>query len=178
MFKLGWTAPLGQSGIPGVTVTDQTHPQASRALEDGPRLVSLNQRDVEEAARLLTLIAGANPADPQEQDQDDPLRARARQIYRDRRRRFVHFGVEMFGEPAWDMLLILYLEEGGQRQSQRRLAEVSGAPKSTAMRWIDYLDREGLVRVESHPTDKRRNFVALSDKGRQRLELFLSETGG
>jgi DNA-binding MarR family transcriptional regulator len=46
------------------------------------------------------------------------------------------------------------------------------------MRWIDYLVRKGLAYREDHPTDKRRNFIALSDKGRQLLELYLSETCG
>jgi DNA-binding MarR family transcriptional regulator len=106
------------------------------------------------------------------------LRACARRLYQERQRRADHFGAQMFGEPAWEMLLILYLEEGGERQSQTRLADLSGAARSTAMRWIDYLVRKGLAHREDHPTDKRRNFIALSDKGRQLLELYLSETCG
>jgi DNA-binding MarR family transcriptional regulator len=82
----------------------------------------------------------------------------------------------MFAEPAWEMLLLLYLSEGGQRQSQTSLCELSGASRSTGMRWIEYLVREGLVTRKNHPTDKRRNFVGLSDKGRDLLELYLSET--
>jgi DNA-binding MarR family transcriptional regulator len=44
------------------------------------------------------------------------------------------------------------------------------------MRWIDHLVRNGLAHREDHPTDKRRNFIALSEKGRRQLELYLSDT--
>jgi DNA-binding MarR family transcriptional regulator len=82
----------------------------------------------------------------------------------------------MFGEPAWDMLLILYLEHEGERKSQARLVELSGASRSTGQRWVDHLVRRNLAKREDHPTDKRRNFISLSDKGRDLLELYLSET--
>jgi DNA-binding MarR family transcriptional regulator len=54
---------------------------------------------------------------------------------------------------------------------------LSGASRSTAMRWIEFLAGRDLVRREDHPTDKRRNFVSLTEKGRHLLDLYLSETG-
>lgn len=147
------------------------------------RAVHFTERDIADARRLLALIAGGG-ADPSGQsltpdaEDADRLKGFARQIYQKRQKRIARFGSQMFGEPAWEMLLILYAEEGGERQSQARLADLSGAARSTAMRWIDHLVREGLAHREDHPTDKRRNFIALSDKGRRLLELYLSETCG
>jgi len=154
-------------------------------LRPDSRSVQFSTRDVEDASRLLSIIAGGKP-EPQampppalanlSQAGEDRLKACARRLYEERQRRIRHFGSQMFGEPAWEILLILYLEDGGERQSQARLVELSGASRSTGQRWVDHLVRKGLARREEHPTDKRRNFISLSDKGRDLLELYLSET--
>jgi DNA-binding MarR family transcriptional regulator len=160
-------------------------PFSTSSSPGAERLVSFTERDVRDARRLLTAIAGAQDqsAEARSVGEDGPpavgpdrLKAFARQIYEKRQERIARFGSQMFGEPAWEMLLILYLEEGGERQSQTRLADLSGASRSTAMRWIDHLVRNGLAHREDHPTDKRRNFIALSEKGRRQLELYLSDT--
>ncbi len=82
----------------------------------------------------------------------------------------------MFGEPAWDMLLALYVSSvDGPRHSVGRLGTLSGAPQTTALRWLDYLVMEKLVVRTPNPTDRRSDFVELSDKGRNALEKYLSE---
>ena len=147
------------------------------------RLVSLDERDAEDLHRLLGKLRSSNAAPGTAQEPESPnsdrsrLEQRARALLESRRRRVAIFGPQMFAEPAWDMLLILYLSGGGRRQTQSDLSELSGATRSTAMRWIDYLSGRDLIRREEHPTDKRRNFVALTEKGRHLLELYLSETG-
>ena len=146
-------------------------------------LVSLDGRDVEDLHRLLGKLFNSNAAPSEEPDGESPdsdqarLERRARTLLESRRRRVAIFGPQIFAEPAWDMLLILYLSGGGRRQTQTSLGELSGASRSTAMRWIDYLSCRDLVRREEHPTDKRRNFVSLTEKGRHLLDLYLSETG-
>lgn len=82
----------------------------------------------------------------------------------------------MFGEPAWEMLLLLYSLESGPRLTISRLAELAYASKSTAIRWIDYLEAQRLVQREGHPTDKRAIFVELTERARSMIELYLSET--
>ena len=82
----------------------------------------------------------------------------------------------MFGEPAWDMLLLLYINESGPRQSISRLADKSGGSRTTALRWIDYLEGQGLIGRANHPNDRRIAFAELTDKGRAAIELYLSET--
>lgn len=104
------------------------------------------------------------------------LVAQARLILASRKRRVDHFGRGVFGEPAWEILLLLYITAGGQRQTVPRLSELSGISRSTAIRWIEYLERERLVGRVPHPTDKRIDFVQLTHKGREKLEAYLSET--
>jgi len=55
-----------------------------------------------------------------------------------RRLRLDIFGSELFGEPAWDMLLALYeahLEQRALSKSSLHLASM--APWPTALRWMD-----------------------------------------
>ena len=165
-------------------MTGPPHPSLLRLRTD-PHTITFTERDVEDASRLLSIIAGGKP-EPQatpppgrvdlSQADEDRLKTCARRLYEERQRRSLHFGSQMFGEPAWEILLILYLEDGGERQSQARLVELSGASRSTGQRWVDHLVRKDLARREEHPTDKRRNFISLSDKGRDLLNLYLSET--
>jgi len=82
----------------------------------------------------------------------------------------------MFGEPAWEMLLFLYSPESGPRLTVGGLARLAGASKSTAIRWLDYLEQQKWIRREAHPTDKRATFVELSEKGREAINLYLSGT--
>jgi DNA-binding MarR family transcriptional regulator len=104
------------------------------------------------------------------------LQRQARNIIANRRRRHDIFGKAMFGEPAWEMLLLLYALESGARQTITRMADLAGASKSTALRWIDYLEVQRLIRRDSHPTDRRAAFVELTNKGRHAIELYLSDT--
>jgi DNA-binding MarR family transcriptional regulator len=94
-----------------------------------------------------------------------------------RRLRFRYFKRAMFGEPAWEILLTLYITEGAEgRQSIGRLADLIETPLSTTARWIDYLERERLVEREPHPTDKRVIYIRLLAKARELLEAYLSGT--
>jgi DNA-binding MarR family transcriptional regulator len=106
-----------------------------------------------------------------------PLVAAARNILTARRRRARQFSKAMFGEPAWDMLLALYAHmNDGPRHSIGRLVVFSGAPSTTALRWLDYLEKGQLVMRCPNPTDRRSEFIQLTDKGRAKLEEYLSET--
>jgi DNA-binding MarR family transcriptional regulator len=148
--------------------------------------VKLSQRDLADARRLLSILSGHDEdATSCRSDKAENvsgglpvavLHNRAREILDNRKRRYEIFGRAMFSEPAWEMLLMLYVLEGESRQSISRLGEIADISKSTALRWIDYLDAHGLVARESHPTDKRAAFVDLTGKGRSAIELYLRET--
>ena len=102
----------------------------------------------------------------------------ARAIYQSRKRRLEHFGPSLFNEHAWDMLLVLYIYGGkGGDISVSRLAEFSEVPLTTSIRWLDYLESQGLVSREPCPTDRRKFSVVLSAKGKAEMDrYFLSIT--
>lgn len=151
------------------------------------RSISLSQKDLRAARRLLKLLLQEDSATSEEQ-LETPVKAtgdstraallsRAKEEFGNRRRRTTIFGSAMFGEPAWDMLLALYiLDVSGQRQTTGALMQYSGAPVTTARRWLDYLVENGLARRAHHPTDQRVMFVSLTEKGRNALDLYYSET--
>lgn len=159
-------------------------------MSNGPNtdrtVIKLSERDVDDAKRLLALLAAAAERDgvkttaASEPTQSGPHprsnQKRAREILFLRRRRHAIFGRAMFGEPAWDLLLLLYVQNGSSRHTISRLAELASISKSTALRWLDYLETQRLICREPHPTDKRANFVALTDKGKEAMDLYLSET--
>ena len=103
---------------------------------------------------------------------------RARIILHSRRVRERYFKRAMFGEPAWDILLVLYIADlSGTRQTIGKLAEWIETPLTTAVRWIGYLEKERLVERQPHPTDKRTVYIQLLPKGRQAMGEYLSEMG-
>ena len=80
----------------------------------------------------------------------------------------------MFAEPAWDMLLYLYVCDFSEgRQTIGQLADLVETPLTTVLRWVAYLEKEHLVVRRHHPTDRRIVFVELADKGRIAMEAFL-----
>ena len=84
----------------------------------------------------------------------------------------------MFGEPAWDMMLALYVaEQEGGRLTVSRLAKLSEAPLTTAIRWIDYLDQARLISRRTHPTDARVVIIELTETARDKLETYLEALG-
>ena len=74
--------------------------------------------------------------------------ARARAAFRARRVRDQAFGNvrALFSEPAWDMLLQLFIWREEHRVARAdELTAAAAAPVSTAIRWLDVLISEGLV---------------------------------
>ncbi|GAA4001943.1 MarR family transcriptional regulator [Sphingomonas humi] len=97
----------------------------------------------------------------------------ARSILQSRRRRAEHFGPVLFSEPAWEMLLTLFVyADGGERMSVTRLAEFVGTPLTTAIRWLDYLESQRLIERRQCENDRRKFLVELSGKGRSMLHAY------
>jgi len=82
----------------------------------------------------------------------------------------------MFGEPAWDLLLAIYIsEQQGGVQSVASLTRFSGAPPTTVFRWLDYLQTRGWI--ERDKDDSRRKVtVEITREAREALEAYLAET--
>lgn len=156
---------------------------------DTAKTVCLTEKDVRDAARLFRLISDGTPwanllfSDNEvarrasaEPISPDELIARARAVLQTRRLRARHFNRVMFAEPAWDMLLLLYLADSSEgRQTIGQLAELVETPLTTVLRWVGYLEKEHLIERKEHPTDRRIVFIKLMDKGRAAMDAFLTD---
>lgn len=100
--------------------------------------------------------------------------ALARSAYALRRKREAIFGnPDLFGEPAWDILLDLYIANGeGKTVSVSSACIGSAAPATTGLRWLSVLADEGLVVRENDATDHRRVLVRLTPAGRATMDRF------
>lgn len=97
----------------------------------------------------------------------------AKWILRQRRRRDNFFSADLFGEPAWDMLLELYAHALDQRRiSISALCTASGVPATTALRWIGNLERAGLIVRRNDPTDLRRVWLELTSDGSSAVDQY------
>jgi DNA-binding MarR family transcriptional regulator len=84
------------------------------------------------------------------------------------------FGVDFFADPAWHMLLDLYVAYRQRgRVSVSSLSIASRGPPTTGLRWIAVLERYGLIERTDDPFDKRRIFVSLTADGLKRVERTL-----
>lgn len=110
--------------------------------------------------------------------QDHPIWVElARQAYEDRRRRTKIFrSEELFGEPAWDILLDLFIAAKERRRVSVTSSCIGSAvPSTTALRWIAILEKQGLLVREADLGDARRVYVKLSARGyAAMLEYFTS----
>lgn len=98
-----------------------------------------------------------------------------RRYIESRRRRERLLGDNLFSDPAWDMLLQLYAANLRQKQlTVTSLCIASGAPSSTALRWISVLERRGLITQQDDPADRLRLLVSLSPEGVTRMSAFFA----
>jgi DNA-binding MarR family transcriptional regulator len=106
---------------------------------------------------------------------DQTLLNLATDVLKARRRRAGIFGDDacLFGEPAWDILLDLYVQSDTRPISVSSACIAGGVPGTTALRCLDQLQQRGLIRRFADRTDKRRNFVTLSPRGRTLVEAWL-----
>ena len=100
----------------------------------------------------------------------------ARFILMMRRHREGAFPLVEFGEPAWDMLLDLYVQHiEGQKVSVSSLCTAAAVPPTTALRWIDAMVCAGHFVRNPDPGDGRRVHVSLTDSLLGMVENYLAD---
>jgi hypothetical protein len=100
----------------------------------------------------------------------------ASELYRLRRVRARKFGAEayIFGDPAWDILLNLFIAyRSGNKVSKSNAALAGETPESTGYRILKELDKIGLVQNEKDSSDRRRIFVSLTKRACAMMEACL-----
>lgn len=84
---------------------------------------------------------------------------------------------ELLGEPAWDMLLFLFVAGVREEPLTTKSASIAAnVPQTTALNWLTTLCSEGLVERYRFPEDKRVRFVRLSKRGFSAMSAILTES--
>lgn len=101
-----------------------------------------------------------------------------RRIIRQRQARAKCFDGELFADPAWDILLDLTAARAEHsRVSVTSLCIASGVPPTTALRWIAQMTDAGLLDRVEDESDRRRAFIALSDKAAEAMARYFAQIG-
>lgn len=123
----------------------------------------------------VRLVLREGTADWRNRSETAQALANAQRISRRRLLRRQLIGAEdLFGEPAWDMLIDLFIHEAeGKPVSTSSLCIASGLPMSSALRLLQRLCDAGLVTREADRHDGRRNFIRLApDLGLRLMAYF------
>lgn len=98
-----------------------------------------------------------------------------RQMIANRQARARFFDPALFGDPAWDMLLDLTAAHGeGAQVSVTSLCIAAGVPATTALRWLTQMVESGIFQRVPDPADRRRAFIALSDKAMTAMSAYFA----
>lgn len=99
------------------------------------------------------------------------LRAHLREEMRRRHRRTQALPADMLSDAAWAMLCDLGLQSlDGRAVSITSACIASGAPPTTALRWIAWLIEAGLATRAPDEFDSRRSWLAITAEGIEALE--------
>lgn len=169
--------------------------------DDRLTLLQMSEQVARIAARLDSLSAGKllqtssvgrleSPSDPfkPETPQNDrahrisrpalPDPRLVRQIIAMRKQRFRYFGDDLFADPAWDILLDLTAARAEhKRVSVTSLCIASNVPPTTALRWIAQMTEAGLLVRVQDDADRRRAFIAISDRAADAMARYFAELG-
>ncbi|MEG3163712.1 MarR family winged helix-turn-helix transcriptional regulator [Sphingomonas sp. PB2P19] len=140
---------------------------------------------MKELTTKLSAVAGeyddrlAEIVRPIEQAEDSTLgpaelNARATALLAERRLRRQHLPPELFHEPAWDMLLALFVaRDDDMPMNIKALVAMADAPVTTSQRWIEHLYKLRLIDRVIDPTDRRRVEISLSETGLDAVANYL-----
>jgi hypothetical protein len=117
------------------------------------------------------------PAPGLDDTAEDRERARAwaERLYAERRRRDAHFPPDLFGEPAWDLLLAMFTaRERGQAMILCRAYRVAGVSDTTGRRLLDRMETDGLITRRRAPRSRKMRLVELTDRAVELLLQYLA----
>lgn len=101
-----------------------------------------------------------------QQPGDQHLAQLAKILHSCRTKRRAFLAGDLLAEPAWDMLLDLFLHHvQGKELRTTSVCLASNTPPTTALRWIWVLEGEGILERHDDPADHRMKIVRLSPRG-------------
>lgn len=103
------------------------------------------------------------------------LLAEARRLSAGRKARDRVFGRDLFPNPAWNILIELFIAaEEGRNVTIKSACVAAGVPQSTALRHIAHLIEVRLAARAQHPSDARSAYLKLTDGGRAKMVAYIS----
>jgi len=154
--------------VPGGAVNARERTLKSVGDELGAQLAAL-------AGQISVIRRGAR-APTQAKRASESCLAIAERLHLARRRRGRHFRDKLFCDPAWDILLDLFIAaERGRDISVTSACLAAGVPSTTGLRWLQMLEDEGLVISEPDAHDGRRRFIRLTREATARMRAYLAE---
>lgn len=103
----------------------------------------------------------------------------ARTIYQHRKARAKFLPGDLLGEPAWDILLDLYVAQVERREINVTSASLaSQVPSTTGLRWIVILESRGYIERCSSGHDARVTYLRLTDQGMSQMRCYLRSMAG
>lgn len=153
-------------------------------LQDNADLLALglDGKELSTFVNLLSRLINTS-ADAKEGQRNPPRQSlveAAETMYRFRRRReelmTARFGNDIFADPAWDIILDLYIHNSKNMDvSVTNTCAAAMVPITTALRYITVLSDRGLVERTKNPKDGRSYLLRLSSEAIQIVEAMLAE---
>lgn len=143
---------------------------------------SVGSEEIREDIRQLTkrladleaLSSGQSASRRKHGLSDDQLATIATSLYRLRQLRKKYFEASLLADPAWDMLLDLFIAAvRGARVATTSLCLAANVPQATGLRWIASLQQHGLVRRRNAVDDARLKLVELTPTGFRLMRGYL-----
>ncbi len=135
----------------------------------------MNRDEIKRLAGIASLLsemleeASVNPVS-QIVPTQEMLVETAKADARARRRRQELFPGIQVADPAWDLMLELFIHSAeGRRISVTGLGLSANVPGATVLRWLAMFQEGGLIQREPDPLDRRRIWVRLSEDGHNRV---------
>ena len=150
------------------------HPESALTHEEIRQTVrALAKRVAELEARAIQDGDGS----PSLGFSDDKLATIASSMYRSRQLRAQYFRRSLLSDPAWDMLLDLFINKvRGRRVATTSVCLAANVPQATGLRLIEQLSREGLLLRASAHDDGRLKLVEITSKGFDLMRRFISDS--
>ena len=129
---------------------------------------------------MLEIHHASKAGEPSPDTTDEAsLHILARNLFLARRKRDEQFEpLRFFSDPAWDMLLDLFIAHcEGKRLTVSGAGLASHTPTSTAIRWIAALEKGGLIERTRDPRDSRRQFIDLTQRGLDLTRVGVKQYG-
>ena len=136
------------------------------------KLAAQIDRAEAELERLRALLTHFHANSVPEDTTGDSIRA----VLKSRRRRDAVFGGGLFVDPAWDILLHVYAGQlDNAAVSVADVTKETALPATTVLRWVERLERLGLLRRSRDKSDARRRSIHLSPVGTAAMEQYFRQ---